>query len=731
MWKKLFAAGTRTPLYQQAHASECGAACLGTVLAHHGCWVSMDELRSQCAVGRDGCTAADIQRAAEHYGLKTTGWRREPQKLRAMKMPAILFWEFNHFVVLEGFRGNNYLLNDPANGHRTLSEAQFSSRFTGVVLEFEPGPEFRTRGQQSSITKTLAPWFANHRKSLAIAMLCGLLLLVPGIGLPLLLGAFIDRVLSNGEAAGTVIVLATLGLAILNICVTWLQQRSLRNLSIAISVEQAEHFLTRILRLPIDYFASRFAGDLTHRAQRIDAVARSGTLHLAKTLIEICMCLVLFTAMVLLDPAMALGLVAIAFGGLAILRAVSRFRLHENHRMRREQGQLAGLSNFAARNLHSIKATGSEDDFFVTWGGYQSRELGARQRFAELGSAANSLPALMMLLGSAVVLGIGGHRVMDGDMTMGTLMAFYFISGNFLLPLTGFIQSMDSIRVLEADLTRIHDVTQAREDPIFMSRDKSKGEGVATIDGRLRLAGYLELRKVSFGYQRHRVPLIRDFDLSVKPGQRVAIVGPSGSGKSTIARLISGIYQPWEGEVLFDGYRREEVSHRILSESVAYVDQQISLFSGTIRENLTMWNSSVPDALILSAARDARIHDEIAQRHLNYAGQVQEGGTNFSGGQRQRLEIARAFVSRPSILLLDEATSSLDASLEGEIDDALRRRGCACVIIAHRLSTIRDCDEIVVLDQGTIVQRGSHDELMMDGKGLYQKLVSSQETASR
>ena len=725
-WKKFFATGSRTPAYQQIHASECGAACLGMVLAHHGCWVSMDELRTECDVNRDGCSAADLQRAAEKYGLRATGWRREPHKLRDMRLPAILFWEFNHFVVLEGFRGGKYLLNDPANGHRSVTHEHFNPRFTGIVLEFEPGPGFQKRGQRPTLAKTLAPWFAQHRRSLLFALLCGVLLVLPSIGLPLLLGAFIDRVLTNGQSLGLAIILATCALALLNICVTWMQQRSLRKLSVAVSVEQAEQFLTKILRLPIEYFSSRFAGDLTMRAQRIDAVAASGTLQLAKALIDLCMCLVLFTAMVLIDPAMAFSLVVIAVLGLVILRTVSHLRLHENHRMRREQGQLAGLSNFAARNLHSIKASGSEDDFFVAWGGFQSRELAARQRFAELGSAANSLPTLMMLLGSAVVLGIGGLRVISGDMSLGGLMAFYFISGNFLLPLSGFIRSMDSIHVLEADLMRINDVTEAREDPIFTSRDKSRGKGVATIDGRLRLAGYLELREISFGYKRHREPLIRNFDLSIKPGQRVAIIGPSGSGKSTVARLISGMYQPWEGEILFDRYRREDISHRIFSESVAFVDQQISLFSGTIEENLTMWNSSVPDALVMSAARDAAIHDEIARRHLNYSGHVQEGGTNFSGGQRQRLEIARALVSRPSIILLDEATSALDASLEAKINDALRRRGCACVIIAHRLSTIRDCDEIIVLNRGFIVQRGSHDELMKQESGLYRELVGNQ-----
>ena len=724
-WKTLLLGGARTPAYHQLHASECGAACLGMVLAHHGCWVGMDELRRVCAVSRDGCSAADLHRAAEHFGLRATGWRKEPRKLRAMRLPAILFWEFNHFVVLEGFRGDKYLLNDPANGHRTVTHGHFNPRFTGVVLELEPGPNFQKLGRRPSITKSLLPWFAQHRRPLLVSLICGLVLVVPSIGLPLLLGAFIDQVLTNQQPLALAIILATCTLALVNIAVTWIQQRSLRNLGVTISVEQSEKFLTKILRLPIEYFSSRFAGDLTQRAQRIDAVATAGTLQLARTLIEICMCFLLFVTMLRLDATITFSLLFIALLSLVILRTVSRLRLHENHRMRREQGQLAGLSNFAARNLHAIKASGSEDDFFITWGGFQSRELAARQSFSELGSVANSLPPLIMLLGSAVLMGIGGLRVMAGDMSIGSLMAFYFLAGNFLLPLSGFLQSVDSIHVLEADLMRINDVTEAREDSTFASRDKNRVEGVDTIDGRLRLAGYLEMRGVSFGYKRFSDPTIQDFSLSMKPGQRVAIIGPSGSGKSTLARLISGVYQPWDGRVLFDGYRREDISHRIFSESVAFVDQQISLFSGTIRDNLTMWNSSIPDALVLSAARDAAIHDEVARRHLNYAAHVEEGGTNFSGGQRQRLEIARALVNNPSLILLDEATSALDASLEGEIIDALRRRGCACLIIAHRLSTIRDCDQIIVLDNGRIVQRGSHNELMRSDNNFYRELVGS------
>ena len=708
----------------QVHASECGAACLGIVLAHYGCWVNMDELRFRCGVNRDGCTARDLQVAAEHYGLRATGWRREPRRLRRMRLPAILFWEFSHFLVLEGFRGGKYLLNDPAGGHRTVSHEDFNLRFTGVVMELEPGPGFTKRGERPSLRRQLGPWFGRHWLRLLFCAACGLVLVAPGIGLPLLLSAFVDDVLVGREAAGTPIVLGVCALAALAFCVTWLQQRSLRHLNIAVSVAQAERYVTKLFRLPIQYFQSRFAGDLAQRTALVDAVAGVGSIHLSRMAIDLCMCLAFLVAMVALDPFIAASVALTAVIGLLALRAVSRFRLDENHRMRREQGQLVGIGNFAARNLYSIRAAGNEDDFFASWSGFQTRELAARQRFRELGLVGASVPTVMTIAGSAVVLGVGGLRVMSGTLSVGELMALYFIAGSFLVPVGGLLLSMDMIHAVDADLRRVNDVVEARDDPLVVARDSAKRDGIATIDGRLRLAGYLELRNLSFGYKPHGPPLLRDFNLSVRPGQRVAIVGPSGSGKSTVALLIAGACRPWEGEVLFDGHPREAIPHGIFSESVAVVSQQISLFSGSVRENLTMWNPAVPDELVISAARDAGIHGDIARRPLNYSAPVAEGGTNFSGGQRQRLEIARALVSGPSLIVLDEATSSLDAALEAEIDDALRRRGCACVIIAHRLSTVRDCDEIIVLAKGRTIERGSHDELIRDTDGLYRHLVA-------
>ena len=385
---------------------------------------------------------------------------------------------------------------------------------------------------------------------------------------------------------------------------------------------------------------------------------------------------------------------------------------------------MTGLGGVALRSMESLQATAAEDDFFSRWTGYQARELTARQRFSELGHLNAVMPGLFMMLGGAAVMGLGGLRVMAGDMTLGTLMGLHVVAGSFLRPVGRFVQFADLLQTLDADLQRLGDVFDAAEDPALARASRSGGR-IKTLDGRLRLAGRIELRNVTFGYQANRPPQVRDLSLTIEPGRHVAVVGPSGSGKSTLLMLVGGVYAPWSGEILFDGVARDEIPRELLNSSVAIVDQHPFLFASTVRENLTMWNPTVPEQQLVQAARDAQIHDEITSRPAGYDAVVHDGGSNFSGGQRQRLEIARALVPNPSTLLLDEATSALDASTEAHIEDALRQRGCTCLVVAHRVNTIRDCDWIVVLDRGEAVQQGTHDELFADRDGLYHQLVRS------
>ncbi len=716
----------RTPLFPQMEAVECGAACLGMVLAYFGRWVSMESLRTACGVNRDGASAADIVTAGKNYGLRITGWRKEVHELVDMPMPAILFWDFNHFVILEGITRGRFYINDPANGRRWVGEETFDQSFTGIVLQVERTAEFRAGGTAPGVVRSLWPWLRDVKTPLAFVALCGFLLALPGLALPILLSLFVDHALASPERSwGLTLTVSVLLAAGLVFVLTWLQQTALRRLSIRLSVAHAERLLTLLFRLPAQYFSHRFAGDLTARVQSIDGVGANSARQCVAVMIELVMCVLFLALMLFYDPLLAAVVAALAAIQVGLMFVLSRLRADETHQVRREQALLFGIGTSGLRSMDNLRATAGEDDFFGRWAGYQARELVARQRFMELGYVITALPRLFLFLGLAAVLGLGGWRVMSGDMSLGVLMGFYVVAGNFLLPIGRFVQFADSFQILGADLRRIDDVMDAEEDPALRGQDESNSNTVATLNGMLRLAGRVELRNVTFGYQANRPPLIENLNLIIEPGQRVAIIGPTGSGKSTLLKLITGEYAPWAGEILFDNVPIGEVPRAVLTSSLSAVDQHIFLFAASVRDNITLWNPAVPDHQLVAACNDTLIHDEIVSRPSGYESLLQEGGRNLSGGERQRLEISRALVNNPSVLILDEATSALDALTEVHIDDALRRRGCTCLIVAHRLSTIRDCDLILVMDRGREVQRGTHETLRRDQDGLYAQLVQT------
>ena len=713
----------RAPVLLQLESVECGAACLGILLAHFGRWVSLEELREACSVGRDGSTIADIAVAAEKYGLEATGWRKEIRQLREMRLPAILHWDFRHFVVLEGYKGRRYYLNDPANGRRTVSEEEFDKSFTGVILACEPGADFRTGGRRPGMLGRVMPWLRNVKWALAFSSLCGGMLMVAGLAMPIILSLFVDRVIQGREFGwANPLVAAMLAAGLLMYVLTWQQQKTFNRLSIRLSVIKANEFVTRILRLPVQYFAHRLSGDLTGRIQSIDNIASVSSNQLAGVLIEIAMGVFFFALIFLLDPLMAAVVGALALVSGWFLRKASLAGLEPNQRMRREQGKLAGIWMAGLRNIVGIRAASREERLFAQLAGHQARELRARQEFMETVSVTAALPNTFLVFGTAAVLGIGGWRVMSGDLTVGALVGIYFVASALLSPLSRFMLFAGRFQMLEVDLQRLDDVLRAEPDKAVGEDLAPQSSRLQTMDGRLKLAGRVELRNVTFGYTKNREPLIKDFSLRIEPGQRVALLGRSGSGKSTVAKLLAGVYRPWTGEILFDGHDRRSIPRDVLANSVSFVDQQVFLFAGSVRENLTMWNSAIPDQWLVSAAKDARIHAEIIARPGDYDSPVLEGGINFSGGQRQRLEIARALVCKPSFLILDEASSALDTLTEAHVDDSLRRRNCSCFVVAHRLSTIRDSDLIVVLDSGRPVQRGTHEQLIADQEGLYYQL---------
>ena len=713
----------RTPLVMQLESTDCGAACLGIVLAHFGCWVPLEELRERCGVGRDGATLEDIALAARNYGLKATGCSSQISGLDRLPMPMILFWGFRHFVVLEGIGRGRYYLNDPAEGHRVVDAQTFNRDFTGVGLLLEPDAGFSASGARPGVLRRLWPWLRNYRALLSRATVFGLALALTSLALPFLLAQFVDRVLLAQQTDAGVILIAAMaaagGLAFL---FTWLQMRSLNDLVLRLSTDQSDRYLDHLLRLPIRFFYQRFAGDLATRMRLIDQVADAGAGQLVRLGVDLAMSAVFLAAMLVFDFLLGLAVAGLGAACVVSIHVLTRLRRDRNHQVRREQGIFAGMSAAGLRMIETLQSTARENDFFSRWSGRQARELGARQKFVELGHITAALPQMFQLFAAAVVFGLGGWRAMSGDIGIGALMGFYVLAGNFLRPVSSIGQFSDLLATLEADLARMDDVFNSPKSASLVN-DAADSEGrVRRLDGRLRLVGRLELRAVTFGFQRNRPPLVEDFNLTIEPGQRVAVVGASGSGKSTLALLAVGLHQPWSGEVLLDGHPLAGIPREVFCRSVSIVNQQPVLFVASIRNNLTMWDAETPERDMTAAAKDAAIHEEIISRPAGYESMVEEGGRNFSGGQRARLEIARALVSNPSLLILDEATSALDPAIELLIDDRIRRRGCSCLIVAHRLSTIRDADLIVVMDQGRIFERGAHDELYARDS-IYRRLI--------
>lgn len=725
----------KTPTVLQMEAVECGAAALSIVLGYYGKIVPLAELRQSCGVSRDGVTAANVLKAARNYGMVAKGFKKHLDSLPQLQPPFIVFWHFNHFLVVEGFGKNRVYLNDPATGPRTVSYPEFDQGYTGVALVIEPGSEFQPGGEKPSIIRALASRLRNSVGALLYCTLIGFLLVIPNLVLPAFSQIFIDQVLMSGRfnwlpylLLGMLLIVALQGL------LTLLQLRYLRRLRLKLAVTLSSQFVWHVLRLPADFYAQRFSGEISNRIGLNNDVAGVLSGRLTITLISAAM--VVFYAIAMLQYDLVLTLIVIFFAAVNVLTLqwVSRRRVDANLRLAQEYGKAAGVAIAGLQSIETLKASGLESDFFARWAGYYTKAINAQQDLGLVNRVLGVLPALLSSLTAISLLVIGGLRVLHGELTIGMLVAFQLLMQSFQQPVNRLVQFGSLLQTLEGNLQRLDDVLVNPVDAQLQTEagkeDKSRKETGDDLVPVLsfpspRLEGYIDLKQVTFGYSPLEAPLIEDFNLSVKPGQRVALVGGSGSGKSTLAKLVAGLYQPWSGEICFDGIPRGQVPRSILTHSITVVEQDILLFAGTVRENLTLWDMTVSDHALQNACRDAAIEDVILSIPGGYDAQLLEGATNLSGGQRQRLEIARALVNSPSILIMDEATSALDTETEKIIDQKIRQRGCTCLIVAHRLSTIRDCDEIIVLERGRVVQRGTHDELWQQS-GHYAQLIRSE-----
>jgi NHLM bacteriocin system ABC transporter peptidase/ATP-binding protein len=598
-----------------------------------------------------------------------------------------------------------------------VSDNEFDESFTGVVLVFEKGPAFEEGGDKPSIVRSLKTRLPGSRLALAYAVVATLALVLPGLVIPVFQKIFVDDILIQGSRTWLrPLLLAMVVTAVVRGLLTYLQQRGLLRMEMKLALGASSRFLWHVLRLPMEFFAQRFGGDIVSRVEINDTVAGLLSGELATNLVNIVMVGFFAALMFRYDAGLTMLAIGVALFNLLVLRLLARKRKDSNLRLLQERGKLVGTSMAGLQSLETLKASGTESEFFSTWAGHQAKVLTSESELGVVAQYLSAFPPLLTSVNAAAVIGLGGVRVMDGVLTVGMLIAFQSLMQSFIEPVNRLVGLGGLLQEASGDMSRLDDVLRYAEDPHVTAEETDLAAG------REKLEGFLELRNITFGYSRLEQPLISNFSLMLKPGQRVALVGGSGSGKSTVAKVVVGLYRPWEGEVLFDGMKREDVPRSRLASSVAMVDQDITLFEGTIRDNLTLWDDTVEEAALLQAAKDACIHDDITDRPAGYDYLIEEQGRNFSGGQRQRLEIARALVGNPRILVLDEATSALDALTEKRVDDALRRRGCTCLIVAHRLSTIRDCDEIIVLEKGVVVERGNHDALLASN-GHYAQLI--------
>jgi len=709
-----------TPTLLQMEAVECGAAALGIIMRYYDLWRPLEQLRMECGVTRDGSKASNLLKAARRFGLEASGVRCELDALLKTEPPVILYWNFNHFLVYEGVSQGKVHLNDPATGPRRISIEELEASFTGVVLKISRGPAFVPGGEKPSLMAALRRRISGFEIGLSFALLTGLLLIVPNIVNPAFTRVFIDQYLIGDKTNILRPLLSCMAVSIgFMILLLWLQRHFLLRLETKLALTTSAKFFTHVVKLPMEFYSQRYAGEIGSRVLINDKVAKVLSDKLVTTGLDLMALLFFALVMIQYDFWLTLICVAFAFFNLIAIKSVQRPRTDASFRLQQERGKMTGTSMNGVQMIETLKATGGEDEFFGRWSGYQAKTIRAEQDMDLYGQTLSAVPPLTKGLISATILGFGGWRVMDGHLTVGLLVAFQSLMDGFTKPITSFVTFGNALQETGSDLNRLDDVLRYELDPIYASDRTVSAQFNATI----KLTGLLEVRNLTFGFNPLGAPLIQNLSFTVRPGERVALVGGSGSGKSTVSKLVAGLFKPWSGEILFDGVPRTQIPRRLLHNSIGMVDQDIFMFEGTIRDNLTMWNPTVPDSHITLACKDAAIAGDVASRQGGLSSTVAEGGVNFSGGQRQRLEIARALVNSPSFLILDEATSALDPTTEEIIDRNLRRRGCSCLVVAHRLSTIRDCDEIIVLEYGKVVERGTH-ESMKNAGGPYSKLIS-------
>lgn len=710
----------RVPVVMQLEALECGAAALAMVMAYYGKWVPLEQVRIDCGVSRDGSKAKNIYIAAQHYGFDVKAFRFSLDSIREKgQFPCIIHWNMNHFVVLDGFRGKYAYLNDPARGTVKVTMDEFDKSFTGVTIVPVPSEHFVPEGKPKSTLAFARKRLVGTGAAVAFVMLSTVITYLFGIVNSVTSRIFMDRLLTgiNPEWFSPFIFIMIL-LAAVQIIVAWVQAIYSLRINGKMAVIGSTSYMWKVLHLPMEFFSQRLAGDIQSRASMNASIAGTLAGTFAPLLLNTGMMVFYLVLMLRQSPMLTLiGLFTLIMN-IVISRVISNRRINITRVQVRDAGKLEAATVSGIEMIETIKASGAENGFFRKWAGYQASVNTQSVMASKTNRFIGMIPTFFSTIANYAVLVVGVYLTMRGRFSLGAVLMFQGFLGSFMNPAMTLVSAGQTIQEMRTQMERIEDVME-------YSDDENTAERGSVTDGLEKLRGNIELKNVTFGYSRLEQPFIRDFSISLKTGDRIAIVGASGCGKSTISKLLSGLYQPWSGEILFDGKPRSAYPREVMVGSLAVVDQDIVVFEDTIANNIKMWDNSIQDFEMILAARDARLHDDIMRLPGGYRHKLVSGGRNLSGGQRQRLEIARVLAQDPTILILDEATSALDAKTEYEVVQSIRDRGITCIVIAHRLSTVRDCDEIIVLDHGVIAERGTHDELMKRG-GAYAELVASE-----
>ncbi|MDR2074358.1 MAG: NHLP family bacteriocin export ABC transporter peptidase/permease/ATPase subunit [Oscillospiraceae bacterium] len=716
----------KVPVVIQLEALECGAACLCMISAYYKKWIPLSQVRKDCGVSRDGSVAKNILNAGRSYGFEASGYRLEPNDLDEIKLPAILHWDFNHFVVLTGIdrKKGRYFINDPARGRVTVSSKEFDKSFTGILLQFNPSEKFKPEGKPKSVVAFAKRCLKGSLFPFILMFVISLVGSMINLTGPMFNKIFIDNILSGAKPSWLrPFIFVTLLVLVVKVLIEILKAVYWLKIEGKFAVVSSAKFMWHVLRLPLDFFSQRYIGDIVERQESTARIALTLIKKVAPLAVDIAS--LVFYMLIMINYSWQLtliGILATVINMLVINYSSKKIEEHQRAAAS-NSGKLVSVTYSAIEMIETVKSTGAESGFFERWAGYYTKQNNANVQISKFVQFFGVIPRIIDSLANIILQISGFYLIMRGQFTAGMLMAFQGFLAGFFSPVNEFMDAYQSFVSAKSEMERVDDVFENKIDVYFNDR---KTNGKKEDPKHLNfITGHLEIKNITFGYSRLAKPIIENFSLTLEPGNWVALVGGSGSGKSTISKLIMGLYTPWSGEILFDGKPRSQIEPYEFHNHVSMVDQEKIMFQDTVRNNIKMWDDSIEDFSMILSARDSDIHKVIVSRKEGYNHVIREGGKDFSGGQCQRIEIARALASEPTLLVLDEATSALDAKTESIVMENIRNLGCSCVVVAHRLSTVRDCDEIIVLSNGRVSERGTHEKLMEKGQ-YYKKLVTTE-----